>query len=82
MLCSLVRSLLVPLLSGTFFLDHADPVGLIPVGEITYIVDEHHVKDAFMGLILVPLVEKAAEHLTGKISSCIHTMKSANNTGV
>ena len=25
---------------------------------------EHHVHDAFMGLILVPLVEKAAEHLT------------------
>lgn len=43
--------------------------------EIDFIVEEHHVKDAFMGLILVPLVEKAAEHLTGKISStpCHHT---------
>ena len=34
--------------------------------EIEVIVEEHNVKDAFMGLILVPLVEKAAEHLTGK----------------
>ena len=35
--------------------------------EIESIVHEHHVSDAFMGLILVPLVEKAAEHLTGKV---------------
>lgn len=34
------------------------------VEEIDYIVHEHGVRDAFMGLILVPLVEKAAEHLT------------------
>ncbi|KAK0108799.1 hypothetical protein ONS96_002643 [Cadophora gregata f. sp. sojae] len=27
-------------------------------------VEEYHVSDAFMGLILVPIVEKAAEHLT------------------
>jgi Ca2+:H+ antiporter len=32
--------------------------------EIEYIVHERHVPDAFVGLILVPLVEKAAEHLT------------------
>ena len=32
--------------------------------EIEPIVHENHVPDAFMGLILVPLVEKAAEHLT------------------
>ena len=38
--------------------------------EIDFIVDEHHVSDAFMGLILVPLVEKAAEHLTGKGFPC------------
>ena len=38
--------------------------------QIEYIVHEHGVSDAFMGLILVPLVEKAAEHLTGKLSSC------------
>ncbi|CAD6565767.1 MAG: hypothetical protein ASARMPRED_007977 [Alectoria sarmentosa] len=34
------------------------------VEEIEFIVNEHGVSDAFMGLILVPLVEKAAEHLT------------------
>lgn len=34
------------------------------VEEIEYIVVERHVSDSFMGLILVPLVEKAAEHLT------------------
>lgn len=34
------------------------------VQEIEYIVTEHGVKDAFLGLILVPLVEKAAEHIT------------------
>lgn len=32
--------------------------------EIEYMVDERHVPDAFLGLILLPLVEKAAEHLT------------------
>lgn len=36
----------------------------LPVEEIEYIVTERGVSDAFMGLILVPLVEKAAEHLT------------------
>ena len=34
------------------------------VSEIEYIVHARHISDAFMGLILVPLVEKAAEHLT------------------
>ena len=34
------------------------------VQEIEPLVEQHHVPDAFMGLILVPLVEKAAEHLT------------------
>ncbi|KAI9773564.1 MAG: hypothetical protein M1840_006838 [Geoglossum simile] len=34
------------------------------VEQIPYIVKERHVNDPFMGLILVPLVEKAAEHLT------------------
>lgn len=32
--------------------------------EIKSIVDERGISDGFMGLILVPLVEKAAEHLT------------------
>ncbi|KAE8348060.1 Sodium/calcium exchanger protein-domain-containing protein [Aspergillus coremiiformis] len=34
------------------------------VQEIEYVVHERGVSDNFMGLILVPLVEKAAEHLT------------------
>lgn len=34
------------------------------VQEISFIVQARHVSDSFMGLILVPLVEKAAEHLT------------------
>ena len=34
------------------------------VEEIPSIVENQHVSEAFMGLILVPLVEKAAEHLT------------------
>lgn len=34
------------------------------VQEIHHIVEERGVSDNFMGLILVPLVEKAAEHLT------------------
>lgn len=39
-------------------------LAVILVGEIEFIVEERHVPDAFLGLILVPLVEKAAEHLT------------------
>lgn len=34
------------------------------VEQIPYLVEERHVSDAFVGLILIPLVEKAAEHLT------------------
>jgi Ca2+:H+ antiporter len=34
------------------------------VKEIDYLVDGRGVSDAFLGLILVPIVEKAAEHLT------------------
>lgn len=34
------------------------------VKEIHYLVEERGVSDAFVGLILVPLVEKAAEHIT------------------
>lgn len=34
------------------------------VEQIHYIVEERGVSDAFVGLILVPLVEKMAEHLT------------------
>jgi len=34
------------------------------VHEIEFIVRDHGISDAFMGLILVPLVEKVAEHAT------------------
>jgi Ca2+:H+ antiporter len=37
---------------------------IILVEQIPFIVEERGVSDPFMGLILVPLVEKAAEHLT------------------
>lgn len=36
----------------------------VTVENIGFIVEHHNVSDSFMGLILVPLVEKAAEHLT------------------
>ncbi|KAK3306615.1 uncharacterized protein B0T15DRAFT_147155 [Chaetomium strumarium] len=39
-------------------------IALSLVNQIHFIVEERHVSDAFVGLILVPLVEKAAEHLT------------------
>lgn len=34
------------------------------VDQIPHLVKEQHLSDAFIGLILIPLVEKAAEHLT------------------
>ncbi|KAK4544019.1 hypothetical protein LTR36_004517 [Oleoguttula mirabilis] len=34
------------------------------VEQIEFMVHEHGISDAFMGLILVPIVEKVAEHLT------------------
>jgi len=39
-------------------------VAVFLVEEIHYIVEGGHVPDAFLGFILVPLVEKLAEHLT------------------
>ncbi|AEO67030.1 fe39b532-59b6-4bd9-a4a1-aa08bc3155c4 [Thermothielavioides terrestris] len=39
-------------------------IAIALVDQIHFIVEERHVSDAFVGLILVPLVEKAAEHLT------------------
>ncbi|KAJ4291732.1 hypothetical protein N0V90_009627 [Kalmusia sp. IMI 367209] len=38
-------------------------IAVFLVIEIPYMVEERHISDAFMGLILVPVVEKAAEHL-------------------
>lgn len=34
------------------------------IDQIHFLVSERHVSDAFVGLIMLPLVEKAAEHLT------------------
>lgn len=39
-------------------------IAVFLVGQIHYMVEERHVSDAFIGLILIPLVEKVAEHLT------------------
>lgn len=42
-------------------------VTLIAIGlveQIEPIIEQHSISDSFMGLILVPIVEKAAEHLT------------------
>ena len=39
-------------------------IAIALVEEIRPIVEHHNVSEAFMGLILVPLVEKAAEHMT------------------
>ncbi|ETS82492.1 hypothetical protein PFICI_04368 [Pestalotiopsis fici W106-1] len=39
-------------------------IAYILTTEIPFIIEEHGLTDPFMGLILVPLVEKAAEHLT------------------
>lgn len=39
-------------------------IAIALVEQIPYIVEDHGVSDSFMGLILVPLVEKAAEHIT------------------
>ncbi|KAI1127206.1 hypothetical protein F5Y10DRAFT_243390 [Nemania abortiva] len=39
-------------------------IALALVREIEPLVEANHISDPFMGLILVPLVEKAAEHLT------------------
>jgi len=39
-------------------------IAIALVREIEPIVEEHSISDPFMGLILVPLVEKFAEHLT------------------
>lgn len=38
-------------------------IAIALVDQIHYLVEERDVSDAFVGLILVPLVEKAAEHL-------------------
>lgn len=39
-------------------------IAIALVDEISFVVESRGISDAFVGLILVPLVEKAAEHLT------------------
>jgi len=39
-------------------------IAICLVKQIHYIVEDRHISDLFLGLILVPLVEKFAEHLT------------------
>lgn len=57
---TLTESILALLFALTFVAFMA----IFLVQEIEFIREEKHVKDAFLGLILVPLVEKAAEHIT------------------
>lgn len=47
------------------------------VENIEPIVEHHGISDSFMGLILVPLVEKAAEHLTAVDEAWDNTMNLA-----
>jgi Ca2+:H+ antiporter len=47
------------------------------VDQIEFIVEEHGISDQFMGLILVPLVEKFAEHLTAIDEAWDNTMNLA-----
>jgi Ca2+:H+ antiporter len=47
------------------------------VEEIPTIVEEHGVSEMFMGLILVPLVEKFAEHITAIDEAYDNTMNTA-----
>jgi Ca2+:H+ antiporter len=47
------------------------------VNEIPYIVEHNGISDLFMGLILVPLVEKAAEHITAVDEAWDNTMNLA-----
>lgn len=57
---TLTECILALVIAITFVCLHA----VFLVEEIEFIVVERGVSDSFMGLILVPLVEKAAEHLT------------------
>ena len=55
-------------------------IAVFLVEEIEYVV-EHGVPDAFLGLILVPLVEKAAEHLTAVDEAYDNQIVSASCSG-
>jgi Ca2+:H+ antiporter len=47
------------------------------VGEIPYIVQERGLSESFLGLILVPIVEKAAEHIRTVEDACNNHMTGA-----
>ncbi|KAF2157016.1 putative vacuolar cation/proton exchanger 2 [Myriangium duriaei CBS 260.36] len=57
---TLIESLIALALALTF----VSLMAVFLVQQIPFIVEERHVSEAFLGLILVPLVEKAAEHIT------------------
>ena len=57
---TLTESILAVLIALTF----VSLMAVFLVQQIEYMVHERHVSDSFMGLILVPIVEKASEHLT------------------
>ncbi|KAL8656467.1 MAG: hypothetical protein Q9210_000260 [Variospora velana] len=57
---TLTECILALVISITLVCFHA----IFLVEGIEYIVEERHVSDSFIGLILIPLVEKAAENLT------------------
>lgn len=47
------------------------------IDQIHSIVEERHISDAFIGLILVPVVEKAAEHMSAVEEAYVHRMNFA-----
>jgi len=47
------------------------------LGKIPYIVEERGLSEPFLGLILVPIVEKAAEHITTVEDACNNHMTTA-----
>lgn len=47
-----------------FALTFVSFMAIFLVQQIHYMVEVRHVSDAFMGLILIPIVEKASEHIT------------------
>ena len=73
--CVSMHAVFLGKIPSRLVIDALTVLAYVLVEEMEYIVEEHGVKDAFMGLILVPLVEKAAEHLTGKVTRVVSTYK-------
>lgn len=53
-------------------------IAIFLVEQIEPMVEKHRIPDNFMGLILIPLVEKAAEHLTAIDEAWDNQMVSAH----